>query len=510
MTLRASDAELLLDEDLFRSWTLAGASKMPAAGHPAYGLKGGAVLAVSANARMRRDLTQVVLYGSVFLGTWSRRLTPALAVLVACLDGQRTLDDVSGLLRGYWGGSEELNDFKVRHGLATIDAFGPSAPALFSRQDEPSRPFQVLDPRDYVIAPEETRLEAGLDLPISMMWMPTSACQTNCVYCYATRRPVPESSLLPDRRVRELFEEAAEIGVCSVNVDGGDALCRRNITDLLAHATSCGLDIDLSTKCYVSPDMARRLHDAGIRIMQFGFDAPYPELFDRIVRRKGHFERTVESIRNCTDAGIVCRTNSILVQDTYRHVRDLVTLLHALPLRDMKIASAFRSAHRYREGLLLTEDQKQWLREEIAHLKEEFPEGKIKFECQSDYRDMSDDQRAEAFRNFPRCGAGREIIIVTPDGRVSMCEQSPQESEFVVGSVRRRSLRDVWRSEEARNFMEVTREQFRGTACHECEEFEACQVVKGGCFMLQYKAYGTRYAPHPACPKAPPYDVPLQ
>ncbi len=503
-------AEPTIDEELFRAWTEQGCLSSLEEQHRAFGMRGDTRLAISEQARLRRDRAQVVFYGATFLDVWSRRLNPGLAVVVACLNGSRTLDDVSALLREHCGGSKELNDFKVRKALATVDAFGPAAPGLFSREVYPSRPFRAYNPRDYVIPGAEVRLTAELDAPITMLWMPTDVCQTDCVYCYATRRPVPASARLSDQRVKGLMDEAAAIGVCSVNVDGGDALCRKGITGLLGYAVSKGLSVDLSTKAYVSKSRARELYDAGIRTMQFGFDAPYPELFDRVVGRKGHFRRTLESITNCAEAGIACRTNSILVQDTHSHVRELVALLHTLPLRDMKIASAFRSAHRHREGLLLTEVQKRWLREQVAILQQEYPEGKIKFECRSDYLDMDEGERSAAFRDFPRCGAGRETIIVAPDGRVTMCEQSPQDDEFIVGNVTNCSLVDVWQSETMRRFKEARHADYAGTPCSECEEFDRCQVLKGGCLMLQYKAYGTRFAPHPACPKAPRYEAPLQ
>ena len=477
---------------------------------PAYTLPGDTVLAIPDNVRLRRDRTQILFYSHFFLDTKCRKLPSATAVIVALFDGKRTVDEVSCLVGDYFGGEKELNDYRIRRALAYVEALRREDPLLFSRSDAPARPFRVFDVKDCVIPREDVQLKNDLEKPVSMMWMPTSACQTNCAYCYATRRPVPESELLPDGRVKELFDEAQELGIASVNLDGGDALCRKNIVELLAHATSRGVELDLSTKAYASKEMARGLYDAGLRIMQIGFDAPFPELFDKVVGSKGHFHRTIETIHNCTEAGIVCRTNSIIIQETYRHIHELVELLHTLPLRDMKIATAFRSLYRHRDGLVLAEPQKKWLREQITILKEKYPEGKIKFECQSDYLDLSEEAKNAAFEDFPRCGAGREIIIITPDGKVTMCEQSPQREDFVVGDVKRDSMLSVWQSNAVRDFKNVTREQFKDTVCYDCEEFDTCFVKKGGCFILALRAYGTRFAPHPACPKAPRYDIPVQ
>ena len=500
------------DAELFNTLNELGAIDRAAEQNEAYRLPGDIVPAIGENTFMRRDKSQVVLYGRIFLDSWSYRLTPPQAVLVALMNGERTLDDISQLLQEYAGGTKGLNDFKVRRVLAWVEALDPNKGAFMFAHKESAALLRkkVFDPKDFLIPEDRVQLLPDLEKPISMMWMPTSACQTKCVYCYATRSPVPQSRLLSDTRVKELFAEAAAVGIRQVNLDGGDALCRENIPELLSYGTSLDLRFDLSTKCYVSKDVAKALYDAGLRIVQFGFDAPYPELFDRVVGKKGHFYRTIESIQNCVDAGIVARTNSILIQETLPYIRELVAFLHTLPLRDMKIAAAFRSLHRPREGLLLTEEQKRWLRRQVSTLEQEYPEGKIKFECQSDYLSMSEEEREVAFARYPRCGVGRESIVIAPDGSVVMCEQSPQTEELVVGSVRERSIVEVWQSDEVARFKEVTREQFEGTVCYDCEEFEHCFHRKGGCIILSMKAYGTRCAPHPACPRAPRYDIPLQ
>ena len=81
---------------------------------------------------------------------------------------------------------------------------------------------------------------------------------------------------------------------------------------------------------------------------------------------------------------------------------------------------------------------------------------------------------------------------------------------FVVGNVKHHSILEVWRSEKSRSFKEVRQEQFKGTVCEDCPTFQECYVEKGGCLVETLKAYGSRFHPHPACPKAPNYGSPLR
>jgi len=477
---------------------------------PALRLPDDSVLAIPMDTFMRKDPAQVIIYGREFLDLWCYRLLPAQAAMVALFDGQRTLGEISSLIQGYAGGSKALNDYKARRVLAWLKYGNGDREVLIDRRAEPHRPFKTYDPSQFYIPAEQVHIASRLHAPVSLLLMPTSACFTDCVYCYATRRPIAQKDLLSDSRIKELLDEAAEIGVIQLNLDGGDALCRKNIVDLIAYAIRRNLSVDVSTKAYISPDLAKALFDAGLTVIQLGFDAPTPELFDKIVGRKGHFEKTIQSIRNCANAGISPRTNSILTFESVGMIHQLIDLLHTLPLRDMKIAPAFRSIYRHRDNLLLTDQQKIWLREQIEILMQKYPEGKIKFECKDDYMALNDGDKAKEFENFPRCGAGTETMIVAPDGKVVMCEQSPHTDEFVVGNVKHQSLLEVWQGEKMSQFKQVPREQFKGSVCYDCEDFEDCVHERGGCYVMTLKAYGTRYAPHPACPKAPPYAVALE
>ena len=56
------------------------------------------------------------------------------------------------------------------------------------------------------LAGEQVHLSDYLEKPVGMLWMPTSVCQTDCAYCYATRRPIAREDMLSDQRVRELSD----------------------------------------------------------------------------------------------------------------------------------------------------------------------------------------------------------------------------------------------------------------------------------------------------------------
>lgn len=153
--------------------------------------------------------------------------------------------------------------------------------------------------------------------------------------------------------------------------------------------------------------------------------------------------------------------------------------------------------------MLLTQQQKVWFRATMREAEKKYPNRKINWECQDDIHDWSPEERQSQFNNRPYCSSGRTQIIITPDGKVTTCEQSPQTGPFICGDVMHQSIEEVWNSQELREWFEPSRENFKGTACYDCGDFESCIHSCGHCWLNVLKMYGRIHGPHPYCPKAP-------
>jgi len=94
-------------------------------------------------------------------------------------------------------------------------------------------------------------------------------------------------------------------------------------------------------------------------------------------------------------------------------------------------------------------------------------------------------------------------MTITPNGDVVLCEQVPQTAPYVIGSVKERSIMEIWRSDEMKNFLYPPQDQFRGAACGECKEFAECHEIYGRCFRDALATYKSFHAPSPNCPYAP-------
>ncbi len=449
---------------------------------------------------LRKDAEQVLYYGNNLFDVWCNRLSADEVVCLSLFDGERTIRDVCEAV-AFLSDEDQLRvDVKVRVFLKRLDYLGNNGKPLIEVQ-RPGMRLKTFDVKQYLIP--KTRKTLRLDAPVSLMIMATDECLTDCVYCYACRQSVAPSDLLPLKRLKELIDEAAQLGVANMNLDGGDLLARPGHMEILEHISESGIYPGLSTKGFVSKEKARELHRIGVRRIQIGLDAT-GEMADYLVGRPGYFRRATESIHNLAEAGVVPRTNSIIVRESLHLLPDLVDFLMTLPLSDIKVAPAFRGMYRgMNEEILLTPLQKKWYRDRMREAEQKYPDKAINWECDEDILDWSEKEREGRFRGRPFCSSGRTQIVIAPDGGVVTCEQSPQSGEYVCGNVRHQSIQEVWNSEQLRQWYEPPRENFKDTECYDCEEFVWCVHAMGHCWLHRLKMYGSPYGPHPWCSKGP-------
>ncbi|GHT17934.1 radical SAM protein [Planctomycetales bacterium] len=427
------------------------------------------------------------------------RLLPQQVVCLSLFDGKRTLKEVTEALAFLSDCNFAAADLKVRYFLFRID-YGKQN-VLVDRTMFPNAPIQQINFEDYFV--KDTVRTLRLDAPTSLLIMPTDKCLTDCEYCYACRKPVPDGKLLTVKRILELIDEAHQIGVISINVDGGDVFARKEHIEILERILGYGIEPSISTKGYISKEKAKELSRIGLKWLQVGLDSTR-EMCDKLVRRPGYFDRMVETIHNLTDAGIRVRTNSIITRESLHLLPELVDFLMTLPLFDIKVAPAFLGLYRSNESMLLTKLQKQWYRKVMEEKVKQYPDHKINHECEEDILDAAESERADWFQSRPYCSSGRTQIVIAPDGKVTTCEQSPQDGEFVCGDVTTQSIMDVWNSDALKRWYEPQKESFTGTACYDCDAFQSCVQGMGHCWLQVLKMQGSLYAPHPYCPKSEP------
>jgi len=147
-----------------------------------------------------------------------------------------------------------------------------------------------------------------------MLWIElTSRCNLRCVHCYASCGPERGERLETDT-VRAVLDDAGRLGFRFVQFTGGEPTLHQDLLGLVAHARSCGLEVELFTNAQL---LTRSLigtllrHDVRFAVSLYGHR---PEVHEAVTRTEGSFERTVQGIRWLREAGARMRVAVVLME----------------------------------------------------------------------------------------------------------------------------------------------------------------------------------------------------
>lgn len=331
--------------------------------------------------------------------------------------------------------------------------------------------------------------------PLALTLRLTERCARSCRYCNVERRTGVEE--LSVERWLELVDEALRLGVVSFTLSGGDPLLSPAFLPVVRTITSRGHQPMVATKAYISKELAETLTAAGLRHIQVSVDGVSTDSLAWLLQSPKAAEELFASIRNARAAGLEVDTNTVLTPFNALEFPRLVEKLIGLGVREIRATPyGWSLFSEHPEEFLLADELKTWLDSRIRPLL-----GKIR---RSNVNLVSEGDLRNRFTERAVCTAGMWGLFIQADGKVTTCDQLPSLEPFVVGDCRYQSIQEVWSTSPALQRIRVRREDdYAGTACASCTEFEACANGRGICFRDAMKAYGRPFAPAPYCPRAP-------
>jgi cyclic pyranopterin phosphate synthase len=172
------------------------------------------------------------------------------------------------------------------------------------------------------------------DLRISI----TDRCNYKCVYC----RTGNEGALYGDLPFADYLRMArvlVSLGIRKIRITGGEPLLRKGVVDFVRelaklqaqvpkpHSSEPAsgkaepvsfhepLDIAITTNGHLLADLAKPLKDAGLNRVTVSMDAVDPDIFTRITRVPGGFNRVLAGVRAARDAGLgPVKVNCVLMR----------------------------------------------------------------------------------------------------------------------------------------------------------------------------------------------------
>ena len=331
------------------------------------------------------------------------------------------------------------------------------------------------------------------DRPYALLAELTHRCPLQCPYCSNPLELERAGNELTTDEWRRVIAEAAEMGVLQIHFSGGEPTARRDLTELVKHATEVGLYSNLIT-AGVLLDAARleALVGAGLEHVQLSFQDSEAAGADRIGGYRGGHAKKLEVAKLVRAAGLPLTLNLVVHRQNLPHLEDLLDMAVALDAQRVEIAHVqyYGWALKNRAALMPSRAQLDEATETV-----EAARRRLKGVLVIDY--VVPDYYA---RRPKSCmgGWGRQFLNISPSGKVLPCHAAETIAGFTFDSVRARSLADIWRNSEAFN-------RFRGTdwmppLCRSCERRE---IDWGGCRCQAFALTGDAAATDPACALSP-------
>jgi radical SAM protein with 4Fe4S-binding SPASM domain len=379
-------------------------------------------------------------------------------VLRLC-DGRRTVSDVAEEIARRW--SVPLDEAIAD----TFDFLGDVAQIEFVSRKPDLKP--QYPGRGATVAP--SRLS-------ELYVFVTNDCNLRCTHCYVSSGDfVPENEMTTEELYR-LLDEARELGVQRFYFTGGEPFMRRDIFDLIEYVCSESELVLLTNATFFNKSILARLTETARKIngdtttnfdqprrlnLQISVDGPDAELHE-MVRGPRTFKRTIQGIRDLVSIGLTPVISTAITTHNMERMAETTRMLGELGVKEHHILWLQERGRAYDNNDLLIPPSKVTLI--MRELREVAAELGMVIDNETSLRVRV---RGKHGRKTDLCNCGYESLDVFSDGQVYPCVWFSGAPSLACGSVRERSLRDIWLNSPILQEIRANSVQHR-EGCNEC------------------------------------------
>ncbi|NOQ74293.1 MAG: radical SAM protein [Crocinitomix sp.] len=450
---------------------------------------------------------------------------PVFAIVLTFFDGRKTYEEsISGATEYLKASRDQVEEIVAKlienKGRSGFDMQGylSEFPKNVLVEYKAEYEFRDYDPE--VFASIETldyKTQRLFNGPLDLNILVNTICATDCEYCYVDRR-VKQNCKIPIERFIELIDEAKAIGVRKVDIAGTEIFLYKHWDVLVKHLLDNGYYPYLSTKLPLAKERIDRLYEVGIRHLQVSMDSLDSETINRLwgVKVEDYMVKMLASLKMVGEKGIELQVNTVVTRTNYsiENLEKMFLELNNIPmLKEVLVNEAGPSTAKsekefkaFRISLEQSKKMGEFVEEMNKSKKLNYFIGYSDGAHEDDYINDYSVKKAK-FESRASCPAGTRSMCVLNDGQVTICEELYWHKEFLIGNVLDQSIMDIWNSDRAKNFGNLSQNDFtEDSTCSSCSKFYTCKGVDGGvCWSNIVQAYGDEnwMFADPACPNAP-------
>ena len=344
------------------------------------------------------------------------------------------------------------------------------------------------EPKSYSTPEKKSKLL----IPYAVLCELTHRCPLSCPYCSNPVELELKSNEIDTDTWKKALSEAVKIGILQAHFSGGEPTARKDLEELVHHASSNGLYTNLITSgVLVTEERLKKLYDAGLDHVQISIQDTNPENSEKIAGFKGHKKKldTCELVRK---VGIPLTINSVMHRQNLHNLKSMIELAIQLDAERLEIAQV-----QYYGWALKNQTAFLPTREQLDEATKIVEEARIIYKgiLAIDY--VVPDYYAKKPKSCMG-GWGRQFLNITPAGRVLPCHAAESLDFLNFDNIKDKPLSWIWEHSESFN-------RFRGTEwmpepCRSCDRKE---IDWGGCRCQAFALTGNADATDPTCEFSP-------
>jgi 12,18-didecarboxysiroheme deacetylase len=352
-------------------------------------------------------------------------------------------------------------------------------------------------------------LQFSKDKKPVVVWNITRRCNLKCIHCYAQSKDQEYTDELTTEQGKELIDDLAKFGVPVILFSGGEPLMRKDLPVLAEYAVSKGMRAVISTNgTLITKEVAKKLKEIGLSYVGISLDG-LEEIHDHFRGKKGAYQKAMEGIKNCQEAGIKVGLRFTMNKI---NVKDIPGIFDLLEEKDIPRVCFYHLVYAGRGSKIIEEDLSHeetraavdLIMKETKRLHDNNkPKEVLTVDNHADgpylYLKMLEENPEEAAKVLELLemnegnNSGRGFGCISWDGQVH-ADQFWRHYSF--GNIKDTPFSKIWTdtSNELMGQLKDKKKHVQGK-CATCRWLSVC----GGNFRVRAEATGDLWSPDPAC-----------